>query len=247
MTCRPAAVWLILILAGLLSGCQPAEPAQTAQPNEVIWVQVTPSARPATAAVQACASQIDGIVVRIEERYPAAAGPGMLIRIGEPITGEPGDDAFMAQIAEERLGVVLHPDNPAASLTTDEIRDLFSGRTPNWSDLGGEDLPVKVWVLPEADETQLAFDTEVLDGLLPAPDAGLAPDPAAVREAVLADPAAIGLLPAGWPHDDLTLILLGVRLPVLVTAPNAPTGAEAELVACLQGETGQAALGVAYP
>ena len=241
MTTRRAAIWLVIILAGLLAGCQPAEPVPTVQP-EVLWVQVTPSARPATAALQACAAKIEGVVVRIEERYPATAEPGLLVRLGEP-----GGDEFMAQIAEERLAAVLHPDNPAASLTTDEIRDLFSGRTPNWEDLGGEDLPVKVWVLPEVDESMQSFEIEVLDGLLPASDAGLAPDPAAVREAVSADLAAIGLLPAAWPHDDLTMILLGVRLPVLVTAPNAPAGLEAELVACLQGETGQAALGLVYP
>jgi hypothetical protein len=233
---------LIITLAGLLAGCQFAEPAPAVIQPEVIWVQVTPSARPTTAALQACAAQMDGVVVRIEERYPAAAEPGLLVRLGEP-----DGDMFMARIAEERLGAVLHPDNPAASPTTDEIRDLFSGRTPNWEILGGEDMPVKVWVLPETDESMQALETEVLEGLLPASDAGLAPDPAAMGEAVSADPAAIGLFPAAWPHDDLTLILLGVHLPVLVTAPSTPTGPEAELIACLQGETGQAALGLMYP
>ncbi len=242
MNTRRAAVWLIMILVGLLAGCQSPEPDPTIIQPEVIWVQVTPSARPVTAALQACAAQLDGVVVRIDERYPATAEPGLLVRLGEPSGG-----AFMAQIAEERLGAVLHPNNPAASLTADEIRDLFSGRTPNWENLGGEDLPVKVWVLPEADESMQALETEVLEGLLPASDAGLAPDPAAMGEAVSADPAAIGLLPAAWPHDDLTLILLGVRLPVLVTAPTAPIGSEAELVACLQGEIGQTALGLVYP
>ena len=111
-------------------------------------MQVTPSARPATAAVQACAAQIEGALFRVEERYPTTADAGLLVRLGEPAGG-----GFMAQIASERLGAVLHPDNTAASLTTDEIRDLFSGRTANWADLGGEDLPVKVWVLPEADDS----------------------------------------------------------------------------------------------
>ena len=242
MISRWTFVWFLVLFTWLLAGCKSAEPAPAVIQPEVIWVQVTPSARPATAALQACAAQLDGVIVRIEERFPVTAEPGLLVRLGEPAA-----DAFMAQIAEERLGTVLHPENPAASLTPEEIRDLFSGRTPNWEDLGGEDLPVKVWVLPEADEAMQAFETEVLDGLLPASDAGLAPDPAAMGEAVSADPAAIGLLPAAWPHDDLTLILLGVRLPVLVTAPSAPTGPEAELVACLQGETGQAALGLVYP
>lgn len=242
MSSRWTSVWLLVILIALLAGCQSPEPAPAVIQPEVIWVQVTPSARPATAALQACAAQMDGVVVRIEERYPTVAEPGLLVRLGEP-----GGNVFMAQIAEERLGAVLHPDNPAASLTADEIRDLFSGRTPNWEDLGGEDLPVRVWVLPEADESMQALETEVLEGLLPASDAGLAPDPAAMGEAVSADPAAIGLLPAAWPHDDLTLILLGVRLPVLVTAPTALAGSEVDLVSCLQGETGQAALGLVYP
>ena len=61
-------------------------------------------------------------------------------------------------------------------------------------------------------------------------------------QAVAADPAAIGMLPSAWAHDELKLILLGVRLPVLI-ATNTLEGPAAELVACLQGETGQAILG----
>lgn len=234
--------WLVIILAALLTACGTDIPAP-ADNREVETVQISPAAQPAAAAVQACAAEIDTVVFRVVMRYPSQAEDGLLIRLGEPPEGA----AFMAQIGNEQLGVVLHPDNPAGSLTSEEIRGLFSGRTASWADLGGGDLPVKVWVPLAGDEVRVAFEREVMSGLPMAADAGLAPDAAAMVETVSADPEAVGLIPAAWPHDGLRMILPGVRLPVLAVLGGDPEGPAAELVACLQGETGQAALGAVYP
>lgn len=242
MKLKYALGWQVVILAALLTACQTPDAAPDAE-REIVVVQISPAAQPAAAAVQACAAQIDSAAVRVLVRYPSQAEGGVLIRLGEPPEGA----AFMAQIADEQVGVVLHPDNQAGPLTPEEIRGLFSGRTANWADLGGDDLPVQVWAPLASDEARLAFEGEVMSGLGLAADAGLAPDAAAVVQAVSADPAAVGLIPAAWAHDELRMILTGVRLPVLVAGNEMPDGPESELVACLQGETGQAALGVVYP
>ena len=235
-------VLMLVLLVALVTACGTEVPAPVDE-HEVIGLQITPAAQPAASAVQACAAEIDTVIFRIVVRYPSETDSGLLIRLGEPTEGA----GFMAQIAMEQLGVVLHPDNPAGSLATEEIRGVFSGRTANWADLGGDDFPVKAWVPLAGGEVRQAFEDEVMSGLPLAADAGLAPDAAAVVQAVTADPGAVGVIPAAWPHEGVRMILPGVRLPVLVVMDAEPEGPSAALVACLQGETGQAALGAVYP
>jgi hypothetical protein len=235
-------VLLISILLMSLAGCS-AETPETLPDVEPITVHITPATRPASAAVQACALEVSSAVVRILERFSGEEGADLTIRLDLP-QGQPG---FLAQIAEEELAAVLHPEQEAASLTPADLRRLFAGQAVNWEELGGDDLQVQVWSLYVGDESRQALEAGILRGQPLAADARLAPDPGTLQAAVAEDPAAIGFVPAAWHDGELTMILTGIRLPVLVQAAETPTGPAAQLVACLQGETGQAVLADVYP
>jgi len=59
---------------------------------------------------------------------------------------ERGADLVITPIAKEGFVFVLHKDNPINSLTQEQLRDIFSGKTKNWKDLGGLDeeiIPVQ--------------------------------------------------------------------------------------------------------
>ena len=47
-------------------------------------------------------------------------------------------------VAIDSMVVVTHPSNPVGSLTMDQLRGIFSGQISNWSEVGGEDLPINV-------------------------------------------------------------------------------------------------------
>ena len=239
---RTSLAVLILTYLLLLAGCQAAEPQ--AEPEiETLLVQITPAARPVIPAVQACGALITGVDLQIVERFASQSAPGLVIRLGEP----PDGTEALAQIATEQISIILHPENSAASLTPDQIRDLFTGKTASWADIGGADIPVSVWVLYPADEVQQAFERQLLSGIPLVSSANLAPDPEALRGAVAANPAAIGLLPSAWNREGLQTILIGLRLPVLISSSLPFEGPSAELAACLQGETGQTVLNAIYP
>lgn len=249
---------LLLLVLLLLSACSStAQETPTPAPTTVtIQVDVTPAAHPAAAALNACAEAFPNIDVQIRERYASQSDAGLLIRLGAP-EGSPEPEAgFLAQIATEELRVVLNPDNPASSLTNADIFALFSGQITDWGQLvqatpsdqqDDAETPVDVWVPLTADESRLAFESQIMAGLPVVSDAGLAPDPTAMLEAISADPYAIGYLPSAWEAGDLQTIQLGIRLPVLVQADAAPTGPTADLVACMQGAIGQLALLSLYP
>lgn len=206
-----------------------------APPGEVVHVVITPAAQRAGLAVSACAGTISGAEIKISQAYASQSEGDLVIRLGEP--GAPY--GFAAQIAVEELAIILHQDNPASSLTLDQIQALFSGSLQNWAELDGEDLAVQVWSLLPADETRPVFLQTVMAGARLATTANLAPTPQIMADAVAGSPGAIGFLPKSWGTPELTAILPGVRIPVLVVAGSEPQGAARQLVACLQGDIGQ--------
>ena len=47
-------------------------------------------------------------------------------------------------IAMDGVCVVVHPSNPVKELTTEQVRDIYIGKTTNWKQLGGVDQPIVV-------------------------------------------------------------------------------------------------------
>ena len=45
-------------------------------------------------------------------------------------------------VARDAIAVIVHPDNPINQLTLQEISDIYTGKTKNWNELGGEDRPI---------------------------------------------------------------------------------------------------------
>jgi len=234
--------WILWIAVLWLAGCTPTQEPITAPTPTVIVLDITPAARPVVPAVIACDAALTNLHVNLEERYAPESRSGLLIRLGEP----ENPSSFLAQIAADELAVVMHPDNPATSLTPSEIQAVFSGQVTNWAEYNGSDTSVQVWVPIPVDEIRIQFDSQVMQGVPIVSDARLAPDPEIMQTVVGSDPGAIGILPASWQASSLHRILTGVRLPVLVVSSQPPQGLAAELVACLQGEIGQQALQEMY-
>jgi phosphate transport system substrate-binding protein len=75
-------------------------------------------------------------------------------------------------VALEPLGVVgtgvaVNPDNPVKGLTLAQVRQAFSGELTNWSEVGGPDLPMKVFVRDPTAATRQSFDDFVFAGTKP--------------------------------------------------------------------------------
>jgi phosphate transport system substrate-binding protein len=75
-------------------------------------------------------------------------------------------------VALEPLGVVgtgvaVNPDNPVKGLTVAQVRQVFSGEITNWSQLGGPDLPIRVFLRDTTAATRQSFDEFVFAGQTP--------------------------------------------------------------------------------
>ena len=67
-------------------------------------------------------------------------------RITLPNTDPSEMHVTMHPVAWDALAIIVHPDNPVASLDMQQIRDIYEGRITNWSEVGGPDMPLKLFV-----------------------------------------------------------------------------------------------------
>jgi len=97
-------------------------------------------------------------------------------------------------LALDGLIVIVHPDNPVRALTLDQIAAIFAGRIDNWSQLGGPDQPVSLYVRDDRSGTLEAFDSMVMQprDMQIAESAERLEDNADLSDLVSIDPAGIG-------------------------------------------------------
>jgi len=53
-----------------------------------------------------------------------------------------GDEPVEFVIARDAIAIVVNPNNPVNELTLQQISDIYSGKTKNWEEVGGEDRPI---------------------------------------------------------------------------------------------------------
>jgi hypothetical protein len=227
---------LILLVAAACGG--------DGEASRTLHIGLTDDAAAAGAALLACIPQDEGIDVQIE---PADASItslddfDLLIRLGDP-----EEVGFAAQIAADRIVLVLNLDNPVQNLTRSHTADIFAGRLDNWAELGGDEEELTAWIGLEGQEARVLFEREVLGGLIGG-NTRLAGSPQQMLAAVAGDPGAVGVLPAALADEGVTIVDLGLVTPVLVLAKEEPEGPARQVLACLQTGLGRDILKQQYP
>lgn len=232
---------LFCLAAGLLAACT-APATQPPPPTpQVLTVALTPAVRTWQPSFYACAATLPDLRLWMEET-PASRldlQNGLALRLGAPVLAAP---YFAAQIGEEQIVILVHPDNPITSLSAEALRRLYTGQMVTWDSLEAAfSQPVQAWSYPDSEELSQIFKA-ALWGSTPSPiQAFLAPDPAAMLEAVAATPGALGYLPRSWLADNALRSISvdkelaeGLRQPVLVLSAAEPQGLAQALVSCLQ-------------
>ncbi len=67
-------------------------------------------------------------------------------------------------IAIVLFAVAVNPAAGVTKLTAQQIRDIFSGTTTNWSQVGGAKLPIAVFERTAGSGTRLTFDKDMMQG-----------------------------------------------------------------------------------
>ena len=49
------------------------------------------------------------------------------------------------QVASDNIVVAVNANNPVKTLSKQQIRDIMTGKVKNWSQVGGTNLPIKLY------------------------------------------------------------------------------------------------------
>ncbi len=124
-------------------------------------------------------------------------------------------------IARDGIAMVTHPDVPVDGLTRAQVREIYAGAIKNWSEVGGEDVPITVVSREEGSGTRGAFEEMVMGEATITGDAIFQDSNGKVRTSVSSTPNAIGFLSFGYLDDSVKALAVDGVEP---TETNAATG-----------------------
>jgi ABC-type phosphate transport system substrate-binding protein len=244
---RFSPIWTQLAISlamGLAAAsCQGATPAPVPTPQ--YWrVQYTPALAWMSPDFNLCIRQQAGYALAVSARPAAALDIGQAeisLRWGAAAESA----GYLAEIGSDDLAAVVNPQNPVKNLSASQVTGIFSGAGRTWSTYSKSNSnPIQVWVYPAGNEIRQFFE-EAFAPVSLNPAAHLAPDPAAMRQAVADDPSAIGFLPGRWVDSSVRqLPITGIsetslRQPILAITQTEPQGAQKEWLLCLQHSIAQ--------
>jgi hypothetical protein len=233
--------WLWCLL--FLTAC--GIPARATPPSTPIVANIalTPSLLPYVGALHTCAATQTDLVLNISETPTSALDinkADLTFRFG----GTPGN-AYAAAISEESIVLIVNINNPVLTISTDKLHDLFTGQITSWTEVGGAQQSVRVWVYPNGEDIRSVFDAVLFPGDNLTALALLASDPQAMLDAVAEDPAAIGYVPHAWlvqtkdadrirPLNINSKLAENLRQPVLALSRAKPERSLLQLLGCMQ-------------
>ncbi len=106
-------------------------------------------------------------------------------------------------VAYDAIAVIVHPTNPLTGLTKRQVKDIFTGRVTNWSQVGGPDKEIGLVNRDEASGTREAFFKIALDKEYFDPTAVVLPGTGQVRSVVAHSPSAIGYISLGFVTNEV--------------------------------------------
>lgn len=65
-------------------------------------------------------------------------------------------------IAYDAVRVLVHPENPVAKLSIEQLSKIFSGEITNWSEVGGDNIAIKAFIPPDNSVAYGMFKTKIM-------------------------------------------------------------------------------------
>ncbi len=113
--------------------------------------------------------------------------------------------------AKDALSIVVNVSNPVNNLTEQEVKGIFAGSIKNWSELGGQSMPITVYRRESNSGTFLYFEEHVLFGEEYSSLSVPLPGAQAMINAVAADSSAVGYSTNAYAHKVKSLSVNGVE------------------------------------
>lgn len=114
-----------------------------------------------------------------------------------------GRDPVAHIVAMDGIAVIVHPNNNVGALSKKQVKDIFTGKISDWSEVGGNAGKIVAISRDTSSGTFEAFGVLVLDNQKVRPDALMQASNQAVASIVARTPGAIGYAGLGFITDSV--------------------------------------------
>jgi phosphate transport system substrate-binding protein len=96
--------------------------------------------------------------------------------------------------AVEGLTVIIYQDIQVMSITSEQLKDIFTGKITNWKEVGGDDAGINVYTRDETSSTRKAFMKFALENSPITKSFDVVTSDGAMKKSVAYDPYGIGYI-----------------------------------------------------
>lgn len=144
------------------------------------------------------------------------------------------------EVGANRTAIFVHPSNKVSKLSKEQLKGIFTGKTANWKEVGGDDKDIIVVWGKGTPGQNAQFKKEILDGEEVVKDVLDTTNYAKIKESVAATPEAIGIDPFGLADASVKVVDTPVLTsPILAITIGKPSAKVQKLLDYVKGEGGR--------
>lgn len=125
------------------------------------------------------------------------------------------------ELGKDGIIMAVNKNNNVSDLSTEQLKEIYSGEITNWKDVGGKDAEINLITRESGSGTLSAFKSIVMGDTKMKKDAVVQSSTEAVKQSVAQDPNAIGFVSFAHMSDDVKSIKVNGIDP---TAENIANG-----------------------
>ena len=123
------------------------------------------------------------------------------------------DNLNVYEIGREAIVIAVNPDNPINDLSTQQIRDIFSGKITNWREISNNSGKINVISREEGSGTLDSFKNIIMKNQDIKKDAIIQNSPGAIKQSVMEDKNSIGFVSLAHADENIkTISIDGVKI-----------------------------------
>jgi phosphate transport system substrate-binding protein len=126
-------------------------------------------------------------------------------------------------IAYDALSVIVNPDNKVSQLTREQLEGIYTGKTKNWKEVGGDDLQIVVYSRESSSGTFEFFKEHVMNKKNYASSVLSMPATGAIVQSVSQTKGAIGYIGLAYMDKEVKALKVSYDQGKTYTAPSLAT------------------------
>lgn len=123
-------------------------------------------------------------------------------------------------IAYDALAVIVNPSNKIMQLTREQIEDIFTGKTKNWKEIGGDDMAITVYSRETSSGTYEFFKEHVMNNKNYASSVLNMPATGAIIQSISQTKGAIGYVGLAYLEKDVKALKVSYDKGKTYTGPS---------------------------